>query len=668
MREAKQKTLLVNNEGKRKVYFNEYNVIMPHTAYIPLATGLICAYAKKFPEINQAYEFMPFLFLRDNNLEHILSQYNNPAVAAFSLSMWNAEYSLVLAKELKQRYPNCVIIMGGAHVPHAPEEFFMQHKFVDVTVRGDGEIAFAGVLKRLLHTDDLSGIPLVSWRSQATGECIVNPEIPVFEKDLDIFPSPYLDGLYDYLFDAYPDINFQAIIETDRGCPFPCSYCYWGQGGLNQKYRLHSLERIRQELEWVAEHNIKYVFNAASNFGIHKRDVDIAKMLVELKTKHEYPEKFRSCYTKNAEETIFTIATMLHAGEIEKGITLSYQSLNKTALENVRRKNIKSEIYQALQKRFNEKGIPVYTELILGLPGETCQSWIDGIESLFRLGLQNQLFIYICQVYPNTHISEKEYQKQHGIVTRKIFLTETHGEERAPDSISEFENIVIATNTMPTADWSKALIFSWLTMTMMSLKIGFFILMYMRNRHGLGYTDFINFIISNGDNRESLQAVSSEISAFHELVETILQGNGRCRRLKDFENIYWDEEEASFLRILSKKDAFYNDIFCLAGELFKDRGIDYSQEELREVIEYQKIRVPGWTLPDNTSYRFEFNIPEFFDESTCGNVIELQRKPQQMTLVSPVDFQGDKVRFAREVLLWGRKNDNILTNVKWHNE
>ena len=78
-------------------------------------------------------------------------------------------------------------------------------------------------------------------------------------------------------------MEFQSIIETNRGCPFQCTYCYWGKGGLNRKYRHHSLERVSKELEWCAQNKIRYVFSADSNFGMHNRDMEIAKNLVELK-------------------------------------------------------------------------------------------------------------------------------------------------------------------------------------------------------------------------------------------------------------------------------------------------------------------------------------------------------------------------------------------------
>ena len=88
-----------------------------------------------------------------------------------------------------------------------------------------------------------------------------------------------MSGEFDYLIPDGKEHNYQVIIETNRGCPFLCTYCYWGRGGNTTKYRFHSLERIFAEIEWTSRKKIKYVWNADSNFGMHKRDIEIAKKL-----------------------------------------------------------------------------------------------------------------------------------------------------------------------------------------------------------------------------------------------------------------------------------------------------------------------------------------------------------------------------------------------------
>jgi len=444
----------------------------------------------------------------------------------------------------------------------------------------------------------------------------------------------------------------QAIIETNRGCPFPCSFCYWGQGGLSRKYRFHGVDRVKLEIEWAAKNKIKYLFNADSNFGMHKRDEEIAQILIDTKVKYGFPEKFRTCFGKNSDERIFQIASKLHDADMEKGITLAIQSNTPQVLKNIQRQNIKMEAYRSLQTKFNEKNVPVYTELILGLPGETVETWKQGIETLLQAGLKNQLFVYLCQVFPNTEMSEVEYQRKFGIKTLPIELNEIHGAIHESGNTKEYEHIIVTTDAMTLEDWKQMVLFSWLTMVLHSLKVGFFIMLYLAKRHGRSYTDFISHVL-----KSEKRAIKAEIAEFKWQIDRILAGHGRGREIEGYAPIYWDEEEASFLRISEDRFRFYNDLFDCVQEF---QHCDF--EELQEVVRYQKLRIPTF---GETEYRtwFRWNVVEYFDKILSDNPIELTRVRQIATFTSK-PFK-DKNQFAKETLMWGRKSGTIMNEVSY---
>ena len=60
------------------------------------------------------------------------------------------------------------------------------------------------------------------------------------------------------------------------------------------------------------------------------------------------------------------------------------------------------------------------------LPGETYKSWTDGLGSLLDSNINNQIFVYQAEVYPNTELNEESYRKKYGIKTKNILLLETH--------------------------------------------------------------------------------------------------------------------------------------------------------------------------------------------------------------------------------------------------
>ena len=104
--------------------------------------------------------------------------------------------------------------------------------------------------------------------------------------------------------------NYQAIIETNRGCPFLCTFCYWGKGGSATKYRFRDLNTVFREIEYLGSKKVSYIFNADSNFGMHKRDYNIALKLVETKEKYGYPEGLGLVGGKT-QARIFKIASIL---------------------------------------------------------------------------------------------------------------------------------------------------------------------------------------------------------------------------------------------------------------------------------------------------------------------------------------------------------------------
>jgi len=649
---------------KLQVYFNEYNILMENTIYLPLVSGLLQAYAQTKDIIRENYQFMPFIFVRDHP-EQILSQYQNPTVAAFSALMWNANLSLAVARRVKEKFPNCLIVFGGAQVPFDATDFFRVNPFIDVTVRGEGEQTFADLLIRFLDTRDFRDIPGISYRDSKTGACIRNDKESPLVTDLDVFPSPHLEGVFDQL--MLMDINFQAIVETNRGCPFSCTYCVSGQGGLSKRYRLFSLNRVEKVIRWCGLNKIKFVFCADSNFGMLKRDLEIAEYFVQTKVKYGFPGKVMVTYGKNAEDNIYEVGRLLRKHGLEKGVTLSRQSNDPETLRNVRRKSIKLSTYNNLQRRYNKDNIPVYTELILGLPGETYQSFLRGIEEILQSGLKNQLLVYLCQVYPNTALAEVEYQTKFKISTVRIPLNELHCSVRTQEGIIEYEDIVVSTASMPVDDWKRAVVISWVMQLLHGLKLGFFILAYLVDRYHIKYTDFFEYISLLRMKSDHVRILKNEVLGFYDLVDSILQGNPRGRIIPDFGFSYWAPEEASYLNISNQKEDFYDEMHEVVKEYLDNIGVDYDGEELKEIIEYQKGRVPSYKSLKTQEYYFERNVPEYFDYYFLESRHSLSRTPQIMSLSDVKDYKGDKKTFAWEIVVYGRKTDQMLYPVKWSN-
>ena len=649
---------------KKKVYFNEYNLLMGSggVSYLPLVSGILAANAKKIKLLKKNFKFKKFIFKPDTSQNIIKNYYDEkPDIAVFSISMWNERLSLEVAEKLKEKY-DCLIIFGGPSCPHIPIEYFKKYKFIDIAVRAEGEDAFNEILKKYLLNEGFDKIPNVSYRDK-NNQCKINYEKINFSKDLDVYPSPYLTGEFDYLFEKNKDHSFQVIVETNRGCPFLCTYCYWGKGGNTTKYRFHSLDRVFAEIEWIAKKKIRYVFNADSNFGMHRRDIEIAQKLVDTKKKYGFPEKFRTCWGKNTSDQIFKVAELLNLHDLEKGITLARQTNSEEALKNVKRDNIKLEAYTDLEKRFNELRIPVYAEMILGLPGETYKSWTEGLGSLVDTSINNQIFVYLAEVFPNTEMNEKQYRKKYGIKTTQIKLHEIHCSPREQKWIQEFQEIVTSTKSMTQKEWQKSNLFSVTMMVLHSFKTFYYILYYLIDAHGFKSIDIINSFIKFSSKKDTPLIYNKLIKTINDWTNKILNGEGRGLYIKKYSDVYLDIEEAVFLKISEDFDTFYDEVIIILEKFLGQKKFKKNKKIINEIIIYQKLRMPYYNQPKRSA-KFNYNIPEYFFKINSLKKVNIKEK--KMT-AKTVDIENYKnlTEFTKKKIIWSRKSDKIKNEIDY---
>ena len=645
--------------SKRRIYLNEYNLVHDNGAYLPLVSGCLHAYALTFPSICDSYDFAPYGFKADLP-DNILAKIERPEVVAFSLYSWSTKLSLHIAREIKARNPDSLIVFGGANVPNDPTQFMTDYPFVDICVRGEGELAFSDILIRNISSREFSNIPQISWRN---GDKIqINFGEYPFERDLDKLPSPYVEGLFDLLIKENPKFNFQAILETNRGCPFKCTFCYWGKGDVGRRYKFHSLERVKQEIEWIGKNNISYVFGADSNFGMHRRDIEIAQAIADIKNRYGSPQRFRVCYGKNTDENVFNTGKLLFDHGLDKGVNLSRQSNSKTVLSNIKRGNIKMDTYRSLQTRFAKSGIPTWTELILGLPGETYDSFVSGVEDVLNSELR-ALFIYWLEAYPNTDMGDPDYQAKFGIKLRTSDIKPIHCAIISNDKIVETVPMVVETASMPHDQWRRTWKFSWLILTFQSVGACSFVLHFLRRFLDIPYTDFIRFLVDEAKNVMPDSMISAEISFYEKQLDSIYDGAGWGVALEEYE-LYWFMEECFFLRIGEDKDRFFREVENLLSIFLEKRKITIDPLLISEVIRYQWLRMPSAVLPLVQQWQFHHNIPEFMEGITTDESVEIIEQ-SQILFVKAIDYNGDKNHFASERIMYGRKNDDVLWHVDW---
>ncbi|MFF4579779.1 KedN5 family methylcobalamin-dependent radical SAM C-methyltransferase [Streptomyces sp. NPDC001389] len=336
-----------------------------------------------------------------------------PDVLAFSVLGWNVRSFGALAATFKQLNPQGLVVFGGTHVSNQAERIFRMYPEVDVIVNGEGELTFTELIRARVEgvpSTRLGAIRGISWR-RADGTVVTNEERPRIE-DLDVIPSPFLTGAIE-LVDA--DGNFRydvALIETNRGCPYKCAFCYWG-GAVGQRVRAFSRERLKAELEMFAKLGVHTVVACDANFGMQAIDREFVDDLIEIKERHRFPRAFETSWAKNKSKTFYDIVRRMKEAGLRSSFTLALQSLSPDALTSMKRRNMKVNDWRDLVEWLNKEGMDCYAELIWGAPGETVDSFVRGYDELAEH--VSRIAVYPIMLLPNTDYAENK--DVHGIVS-----------------------------------------------------------------------------------------------------------------------------------------------------------------------------------------------------------------------------------------------------------
>ncbi|QWR77165.1 B12-binding domain-containing radical SAM protein [Candidatus Magnetomonas plexicatena] len=182
-------------------------------------------------------------------------------VVACSVYIWNCNDIIEFADNYKRQNPEVVIVFGGPQVSPVADEIIVDYPFVDIIpyVTAPGETIFYYLLRALAKRQPLSEVSNILYRSQ---NGTINKTGKNIEKiDISQLPSPFLDGTVH----IEADQNYMAIIESSRGCPFGCAYCFWGSGDKGVEY--FTDDRIIAEIAMIYSHpSVKHVFFTDSDF------------------------------------------------------------------------------------------------------------------------------------------------------------------------------------------------------------------------------------------------------------------------------------------------------------------------------------------------------------------------------------------------------------------
>lgn len=324
-------------------------------------------------------------FTINDNIQDIAEQLlaNRPKIIGIGVYIWNAIECAELVATLKSVAPETIIILGGPEVSHAPIRIHVGA--ADFIIQGEGDLAFGELCKAIL--DGL-----------APRQQIIRAPLP----DVTTINLPY---------DLYTDEDVahrQIYVEASRGCPFLCEFCL---SSIDEKVRNFNVEIVLQHLERLWQRGVrsfKFIdrtFNLNVKIASQLLDFFLAKCQSEPCFVHfeVIPDHFPDALKERISK--FPAASL----QLEIGI----QTLNPDVAKNIHRHLKLDKIGQNIRFLEHETAVHMHLDLIVGLPGETLESFGENLNQLCAM-TGSEIQIGILKKLSGTTLAR--HDDEHGMV------------------------------------------------------------------------------------------------------------------------------------------------------------------------------------------------------------------------------------------------------------
>lgn len=591
---------------------------------LPLAAGLVVASARRDPAIAAAAQLSIHTARLDP--EDVAARHPSPDVLAFSTYAWNERHSLEVARCAKTRRPGAFVLFGGPSVPRRPERaarFLREHPWVDALAFGEGEPVFRETLCALLAGRPVDVVAGLALRAAARPEGAVLTAPRARLADFGETASPYLDGTFDALVlaGAPPPA---AIVETNRGCPFSCTFCDWGQAVQSQVREL-PLPRLHAELDWIARQRIPYLYIVDANYGMRRRDLEIVREIGRLRATTGFPQYVFFHLTKNATERHLDVVLALREAGIGTHLALSAQDFEPRVLQAVRRENIRLDRALALRRICHERGIPTFNELILGLPEQTYDSFADSLARAVTPFPLDSFTLYLARVLDNAEMGSDAERTRHAIETRLVPI-----HPACPPAVAELEEVVVATRSLPVADWRRAFTFGYLLSAAHSLRLLDVVLQVAWRAAGVP----VRRVVEALRDRMAIARPTSVLGRIQAVLEryadAVLAGEAMALALPETGDHLCTVEEAIVVVALARGEEFFAEV----GDLVREGLPGVDSALLASAVRYQALTTPTFDRPARRRDELAHDIAAWRSLAVADDAPAVPRRQTRATWTS----------------------------------
>jgi radical SAM superfamily enzyme YgiQ (UPF0313 family) len=318
----------------------------------------------------------------------------NPKIIGFGIYIWNVAPTAEVVAIIKRVRPDITIILGGPEVSYETEQQEIV-KLADLVITGEADLKFAEVCRVLLERRPPARHEKVGVQSRNARDCsddTLKRELQhaVPEAGAPSLPKIIAAELPDFSqlvlpYDLYTDddVAHRVIyVEASRGCPFTCEFCL---SSLDIPVRQAPMPELFAHLQKLLNRGVKQFKFADRTFNLN---VNFSRAILEFFLERHQPGQFFhfEMIPDRLPEALREIIAKFPPG------TLQFEVGVQTFNEEVEKLISRRQNHERLEENFRflrvQTGVHIHADLIVGLPGETLESFAAGFDKLVALGPQ----------------------------------------------------------------------------------------------------------------------------------------------------------------------------------------------------------------------------------------------------------------------------------------
>lgn len=314
-------------------------------------------------------------------------------------------YGLEFARKVREEKPVCPIVWGGVHPSLLPEQT-VASKFVDVVVRGEGELVVPEIANRLSAGEPLTDVRGLTFKDKGSIKSTAEADLI----DLNNIP---IELPYDLLkLEGYTTLQSGRFhLQTSRGCPHRCGFCY-NSDFNKRKWRGKSAQRVIKEIEFILHKfpQVKIIDPIDDNFFVDEQRVkDICQGIISKNIKIKWRANCRFDYFSTYNRDFVSLLEKAGCIELDFGGESGSARLQEFVCKDVTAEQMMQSV-ENLRKW--APSIEPYVSWLSGLPNETYEDMLktfDLMDTLNQINPRTQHYnIFMYTPFPSPMLDSLE--------------------------------------------------------------------------------------------------------------------------------------------------------------------------------------------------------------------------------------------------------------------